>query len=62
MITRRELLAGAASMIGKSPIVDTHTHFYDPSRKQGVPWPAKTDPLLYRTVLPADWRKVAAPR
>jgi len=20
-------------------IIDTHTHFYDPSRPQGVPWP-----------------------
>lgn len=41
-------------------IVDTHTHFYDPARQQGVPWPGKGTPL-YRTVLPDDWRKVAAP-
>lgn len=41
-------------------IVDTHTHFYDPSRKQGVPWPRKGTPL-HRTVLPAGWKKVAAP-
>lgn len=49
--------AGAAPA---SRIVDTHTHFYDPSRKQGVPWPGKATPL-YRTVLPADWKKVALP-
>jgi L-fuconolactonase len=43
-----------------SRIVDTHTHFYDPSRKEGVPWPTKGTPL-FRTVLPKDWLAVAAP-
>jgi predicted TIM-barrel fold metal-dependent hydrolase len=44
-------------------IIDTHTHFYDPTRTQGVPWPPKNDPLLYRKVMPADYRaqKVAQP-
>jgi predicted TIM-barrel fold metal-dependent hydrolase len=32
-------------------IIDCHTHFYDPSRPEGVPWPGKNSPL-YRTVLP----------
>ncbi len=41
-------------------IVDTHTHFYDPSRPQGVPWPGKGT-KLHRTVLPADWLALAAP-
>ena len=41
-------------------IIDTHTHFYDPSRPGGVPWPTKGS-QLYRTVLPADWLAVAAP-
>ena len=41
-------------------IIDTHTHFYDPARPGGVPWPGKGSPL-YRTVLPADWLAVAAP-
>jgi L-fuconolactonase len=41
-------------------IVDTHTHFYDPTRPQGVPWPPKGSPL-YRTVLPDDWAKLASP-
>src|SRR4051812_25742108 len=22
-------------------VIDTHTHFYDPTRPEGVPWPAK---------------------
>lgn len=41
-------------------IVDTHTHFYDPTREQGVPWPGK-DSKLYRAVYPDDWLEVAAP-
>lgn len=36
-------------------IIDCHTHFYDPSRPEGVPWPAPGSPL-YRTVLPRDLR------
>jgi len=36
-------------------IIDCHTHFYDPSRPEGVPWPGK-DSALYRTVLPKDLR------
>lgn len=36
-------------------IIDCHTHFYDPGRAQGVPWPPK-DSTLYRTVLPKDLR------
>ena len=42
-------------------IVDAHTHFYDPTRKQGIPWPPKDNKLLYRTVLPANFRDVANP-
>lgn len=36
--------------------IDAHTHFYDPSRPQGVPWPSGNDKLLYRTVLPAEFK------
>ena len=42
-------------------IIDTHTHFYDPSRPQGVPWPAADNELLYRTVLPEHHRALAQP-
>lgn len=52
--------AKAAARPVASRIIDTHTHFYDPSRPQGVPWPAKGT-QLYRTVLPADWLRVASP-
>ena len=42
-------------------IIDTHTHFYDPSRPQGVPWPRPDNELLYRTVLPAQYKALAEP-
>jgi len=42
-------------------IIDTHTHFYDPTRAQGVPWPPKDDPLLYRRVLPEHYRALPKP-
>lgn len=41
-------------------IIDTHTHFYDPTRPEGIPWPGKKSPL-YRKVYPADFMKVASP-
>ena len=40
-------------------VLDTHTHFYDPARPQGVPWPRADEALLYRTVLPRHWRRLA---
>ena len=42
-------------------MIDTHTHFYDPTRPQGVPWPPKDNKLLYRTVLPAHYKTLAEP-
>jgi predicted TIM-barrel fold metal-dependent hydrolase len=48
--------------VGKQTIVDTHTHFYDPSRPQGVPWPPSSHKLLYRTVLPSDYLALPTPR
>src|SRR2546425_11052705 len=42
----------------KLEIIDTHTHFYAPTRPQGVPWPGKDDKLLYRRVLPEHYRAV----
>lgn len=66
-------LAGAAVTAGcaSSPslvpaksfggIIDTHTHFYDPRRPQRVPWPPQDDPVLYRPVLPAEYRELARP-
>lgn len=42
-----------------SRVIDTHTHFYDPTRPQGVPWPPQNSPL-YRPVYPKDWLAVSA--
>ncbi len=42
-------------------IIDTHTHFYDPTRPQGVPWPSKEETLLYRTVLPKNYKALPTP-
>ncbi len=42
-------------------IIDTHTHFYDPTRSQGVPWPPAENRLLHRPVLPDHFVAVAAP-
>ncbi|MEO7272925.1 MAG: amidohydrolase family protein [Vicinamibacterales bacterium] len=72
-MTRRDFLAAvgvavaapvdraAAQQPPAFEIIDTHTHFYDPTRPQGVPWPAKTDPALYRPVYPAEFRALARP-
>lgn len=45
----------------RAAVIDTHTHFYDPTRKEGVPWPGKGDATLYKPTLPEHFRKVAAP-
>ena len=42
-------------------IIDTHTHFYDPERPEGVPWPNPEDKLLYRRVLPEHYKALARP-
>lgn len=42
-------------------IIDTHTHFYDPTRPQGVPWPGPNEKALYRQVLPRDFKRLAIP-
>ncbi len=31
------------------PVVDAHIHLFDPARPGGVPWPEKTDTVLYQT-------------
>lgn len=42
-------------------IIDSHIHFYDPERPQGIPFPRKDDALLYRKVLPEHFQKVTGP-
>jgi predicted TIM-barrel fold metal-dependent hydrolase len=57
LVVSERCLAADATPI----IIDAHTHFFDPTRPQGVPWPGKDNKLLYRPILPADFRKVAGP-
>ena len=53
--------AGARRQVATREIIDTHTHFYDPTRPQGVPWPSKTDAALYRAVYPEEFKAIARP-
>ena len=55
--------AGATSCtpVCKQAVIDVHTHFYDPTRPGGVPWPTAEDPLLHRPALPADFMAIAGP-
>jgi L-fuconolactonase len=47
-------------------IIDTHTHFFDPTRTipsgrdRSIPWPTPNS-NLYKTTLPSDWEKLAKP-
>lgn len=67
-LRRRDLLAlgvVTAASVGNcagysGAIIDTHVHFYDPGRPQGVPWPPKDDALLYRRTLPTEFRQATA--
>ena len=55
-------LSGCVSGPKTTPgILDTHTHFYDPTRPQGVPWPPKNDRVLYRPVYPPEFLALARP-
>lgn len=41
------------------PVVDTHIHLYDTTRPEGLPWPPKSDKVLYRPVLTEHFDQVA---
>jgi L-fuconolactonase len=60
---RRTFLASAVACLADTPvpIIDTHIHLFDPTRAQGVPWPAKDDAVLYKPALPDRYRKIAQP-
>ncbi len=57
--------AGPAPLTTTGPVsrilIDAHTHFYDPTRTQGVPWPPHDDQLLYRPTRPKDYRALPVP-
>ena len=41
------------------PIADTHIHLYKVTRPGGVPWPSPNNKILYRDVLPAEYKALA---
>lgn len=43
------------------PIVDSHIHLFDTARPGGVPWPEKSDTILYRPALPDRYARIAMP-
>jgi len=51
----------AAATVATPPVIDTHTHFYDPTRPGGVPWPGKGDSLLFHPMLPGTWEQLVQP-
>jgi len=61
-VNRRTFLDGAAgaALAGTRavPILDTHIHLFDPRRPQGVPWPPKTNAVLYQPALPSRYRGI----
>jgi len=51
------VLGGVAAAAAKRmEVIDCHTHFYDPTRPEGIPWPSKGS-KLYRKVLPEHLRQ-----
>src|SRR5581483_10492440 len=65
-MNRRTFLATAAGTLAMTldtqvpsvPIIDTHIHLFDTRRPQGVPWPDKSDAILYHPALPDRYRSV----
>ncbi len=55
------LVLPAASAAPAAPVIDTHIHFYNPRRKDGIPWPPKSDTVLYKPVLPHLFAETAGP-
>jgi predicted TIM-barrel fold metal-dependent hydrolase len=62
-MTRRNFVTTASATLANAappsiPIIDTHIHLFDPTRPQGVPWPPKNNPILYKPALPPRYRDV----
>jgi len=59
------LTSATKSMIGAPdasiPVIDSHIHLFDTTRPGGVPWPEKSDSVLYHPALPARYAKLAEP-
>lgn len=42
-------------------VIDAHIHLFDPTRPEGIPWPPKDNPVLYKPALPARYERIAKP-
>ena len=50
----------AAALPKTMPIIDAHIHLFDPERPGGVPWPEKSDTVIYKPALPGRYEKIAS--
>jgi predicted TIM-barrel fold metal-dependent hydrolase len=64
--TRHVAFLAAAALVSiplaaqqRRPIIETHIHVYQVTRPGGVPWPKPGNQVLYRDVLPAEYRTLA---
>lgn len=51
----------AAPHSGAIPIVDCHIHLFDTGRPGGVPWPEKSDTVIYKPALPGRYERMVRP-
>ena len=51
----------AAETHSAIPVIDVHIHLFDTARPGGVPWPEKSDTVIYKPALPARYSKIASP-
>lgn len=51
----------ASALPSSIPIIDSHVHLFDTSRPGGVPWPEKSDSVIYKPALPGRYAKIAEP-
>ncbi len=43
------------------PILDAHIHLFDTDRPGGVPWPEKSDPVIFKPALPDRYASISVP-
>lgn len=55
-----DALAQPPTKAYSGPIVDTHIHLFDPTRPGGIPWPEKSDTVLYRPATPERYKQVTS--
>ncbi len=56
----KSLAALPAAASGPIPVIDAHIHLFDTLRPGGVPWPEKTDTVVYKPALPARYAAQSA--